>query len=252
MELDELEIFYRQAGAPGHGQPVARSYVRIAGIKVNLAPPARGQDGVRRARGGNLPGLLIEEIHTRAAIFPGKSQVAGGYQVNAHAMLKDGHPGHRPHAVQQQPLHFVARDVPAMQHPPAGMAAFAAQIVTAGFRWRQLGKLQSETLQFRNPRRPGGEDGFHHPPVAQPGAGHQRVVDMLLQAVIRSNHAGNPALGVIGVALRAVFLGQHSHPAVPAQVDGRHQPGDAAAHDQEIKIQDLHAHKRDREKLPRG
>ena len=46
VKLDKFHIGNATARAPGHGNPVARAGVGIAGIEINLAGAARGQHGL--------------------------------------------------------------------------------------------------------------------------------------------------------------------------------------------------------------
>ena len=46
VKLDKFHIGDAAARAPGHGNPVARAGVGIAGVEINLAGPARGQHGL--------------------------------------------------------------------------------------------------------------------------------------------------------------------------------------------------------------
>ena len=70
--------------------------------------------------------------------------------------------------------------------------------------------------------------------VAQAGAGDERVLDVVLEAVLRRQHAGDAALGVGAVALLDAVLGDDEHVEVRRHLEGGPQPGDAAADDQDV------------------
>ena len=60
--------------------------------------------------------------------------------------------------------------------------------------------------------------------VAQAGAGRERVLDVVLEAVLGREHAGDAALGVGAVALLHLVLGDDQHVEV-----ARRPPGPRAA-----------------------
>ena len=73
-----------------------------------------------------------------------------------------------------------------------------------------------------------------HVAVAQAGAGRQRVLDVVLEAVLRRTHGRDAALGVAAVALLHAVLGDDQHLHVRRRGQGRPQPGDAAADHQQV------------------
>ena len=70
--------------------------------------------------------------------------------------------------------------------------------------------------------------------IAQAGAGGQRVLDVVLEAVLRRQHAGDAALGVVAVALLNVVLGDDQDVEVGRHFQGRAQARDAGADDQDV------------------
>ena len=73
-----------------------------------------------------------------------------------------------------------------------------------------------------------------HVAVAQAGPGRVRVLDVVLEAVLRRAHGGDAALGVAAVALLHAVLGDDQHLHVGRRGQGRPQPGDAAADHQQV------------------
>ena len=72
--------------------------------------------------------------------------------------------------------------------------------------------------------------------VAQPGAGAQRVLDVQLERVVVAHHGGDPALRVVGAALRAVLLGDDRDASVRGDLEREDQAGDPAADHQEVDV----------------
>ena len=72
--------------------------------------------------------------------------------------------------------------------------------------------------------------------VAQPRAGDERVLDVERELVVRAEDRGHPALGVLGVALLAVPLGQDEDAAVAGRLEGEGEAGHPPAQDQEIDV----------------
>ena len=70
--------------------------------------------------------------------------------------------------------------------------------------------------------------------VAERAAGDERVGDVVLEAVLGIDHAGDAALGVGAVGLLDRVLGDHEHAEAGIDGDRGPQPGDAAADDQHV------------------
>ena len=72
--------------------------------------------------------------------------------------------------------------------------------------------------------------------VAEPGAGDQRVLDVEGEGVVGTEDRGHPALGVLGVALLAIPLGQDEDGAVLRRLEGEGESGHPPTKDQEIDV----------------
>ena len=70
--------------------------------------------------------------------------------------------------------------------------------------------------------------------IAQPGAGGERVGDVILEPVVGAQHAGDAALGVVAVGLLELVLGDDQRREPRIDRHRRPQPGDAAADDQHV------------------
>ncbi len=71
-------------------------------------------------------------------------------------------------------------------------------------------------------------------PIAQRAAGGERVGDVVLEAVLRIEHAGDAALGVVAVRLQQAVLGDHQHGQRRIDRHRRPQARQPAADDQHV------------------
>ena len=78
MELNEFHVADGCAGAPGHGDAVARGDVGIGGVKIDLAASAGRQRNAVAAQGDYVAGFGVEDVHADDAILGGAAELAGG------------------------------------------------------------------------------------------------------------------------------------------------------------------------------
>jgi hypothetical protein len=90
VELDELQVGHGGAGAVSHGDAVAGGDVRVAGVQVDFARAAGGQQGNAGAEGLDPARLVIQHISATAVIFMGGGNQsaldAGGEVIRSMAM----------------------------------------------------------------------------------------------------------------------------------------------------------------------
>jgi hypothetical protein len=160
------------------------------------------------------------------AEFPAEDQIDG------QVVLGDRDGWMLPATVQQGALEHAPGQVLAVQDPAAGMAALAAQIVggiglVAGPLEAGAG-LQQAVDQARA--------GLHHAPddlfTVQAVAGDQGVADVQVEMVQRREDRRDAALGVVGVALLRVLLGDDANLAMRGRQQGELQPRDPRSDDQ--------------------
>ena len=106
---------------------------------------------------------------------------------------------------------------------------------------RRQGELAVVLVEVRAPRDQLGDpprrladDQLDDLAVAEPLAGGERVVDVVLEVVLGVEHAGDAALGVGAVALADLVLGDDQDPVRLGNPERRAQPGEAAADDQHV------------------
>ena len=137
---------------------------------------------------------------------------------------------------KQGPLDFPPRHVLRVQNAALGMPAFPPQIQLPLPGDFALGELHPRFHQLGDPRRPFLDDGARHLFVAQPGPGRQRVAHVHFHRVLLAGDGGDAALRVIGIGLRARFLGDNRHPSQRRDLQGEGKPRNAAAEHKEIEV----------------
>ncbi len=231
VKLDEFHVRHAAAGAPGGGNAVAGGGVGVGGVEVHLAGPARGQNGLRRAEGDDLVGGFVERIQPQAALA-GQPQLGAGDHIDQRVLLEHRDARRGAHHLDQRFLHGRAGGIGDMRNAPGAVAALACQV--------QLLALQREGHAQAAQPADGGGGVFHHEAcgcqVAQAGTGHQRVFDVRGKAVVVGQHGGNTALRPAAGAVLQSALGDDSHPVRGRQVQGGGQAGQAAAHNQNVKV----------------
>jgi hypothetical protein len=75
-----------------------------------------------------------------------------------------------------------------------------------------------------------------------PRAGAEGVLQVQVGGVVRSQRDGHAALGVAGVALRGLVLGDDQDLAMASQPEGRAQAGDAGAQHEEVDADEVVSH----------
>jgi hypothetical protein len=231
VELEELEVRHRRAGAPGHGQPVAGRHVRVRGVEVRLARAAGGEHGDARGEGGDLPRRAVEHVGAERPVGPGDAGLRRGEQVDADLLLHDADAA-LVARFEQGALHLAAGGVLGVGDAPPRVAPLAGQVQVALL----AVEADAELEQPADPVRPLADGDVDGVPVAQAGAGHQRVLDVALGLVVGAQHRRDAALGVLGVPLAASALGQDHHAAERARLQGEGESGDTSAEHQEVGI----------------
>ena len=160
------------------------------------------------------------------------AQLLARHQVNGNVVFKNLDVGLRRHRRQQRPLDLAAGDILGVQNAPFRVAAFSSQVQLAGAVGEgdfALGKLHAQFDQLGNARWAFFDDRADRRFLAQPGAGLERVAHVRLEGVLLARHGRNAALGVVGIGLGAVLLGNDGHAAVRGNFQGERKPRNSAA-----------------------
>ena len=210
VELDELHVGDHGPGPVGHGHPVAGGDVGIAGVEVDLADPAGGQQGDAGQEGVHLAGGFIEDIGPQAGFvgFGHHPALAHhpfqGDEIDAHVVFEDPDTGVGQDLLRQDALHFGAGHVLGVDDPAPGVAAFPAEVVAVVFAGIEVGPQGD---QFPDPLRPLAHHQFDDVRVRQALPHGEGVLDVIFKPVIRTEHCGNATLGLAGGGLGQAPLG---------------------------------------------
>ena len=127
VELDELHVGHRAAGAPAHGDAVAGGGVGVGRVEVDLAGAAGGEDRRARPEGLHLARLDVEDVGAVAAVVA-QAELPAGDEVDGDVPLEDVDVGMPLHLLHEGALHGVAGGVGGVHDAPVAVAALAVQV----------------------------------------------------------------------------------------------------------------------------
>ena len=234
MELDELHVGDGGSRAPGHRHPVARRDVGVRRVKIDLPAAARSEDQPVGPNRLDVTRDLVEHVSAEATVLGGESKFPRRNQIDGHVMFQQLHPGRRVELAQQRLLDLKAGHVLHMQDPSFRMATLPPEIGLAMPGDFAIVKMEPEVHQLLNARRT-----FHHDRpdcrfVAQAGSCFERVLDVKLERILVARHASDPTLRPGGIGVGALALGNHRDRSMGCRLQGKSQPGNTAADDDEI------------------
>ncbi len=185
MELHELQVAHLGAGAPGHGQAVARGDVRVAGVEVDLAAAAGGQHHRIGQIDPALEAVAIQHHrpHHPSGPLAAEPELAAAQQLQAHVVLFHGDPRIGVAGGQQARLDLATGQVAAVQDPPARVPALAAQGEAAGVARLVPAEVHAVGQQPLDERGSGLHQAPDHRLVAEPVAGGQGVPHVQIELV---------------------------------------------------------------------
>ena len=140
---------------------------------------------------------------------------------------------------EQCPFNLAAGHVLRVQDAALRVAAFLAQVElpSAVFaRSVALRELHPKIDQLGDAVRAFLDDGADDALVAKARAGFEGVADVHLEGVLLAGDGGDSALGVVGVRLGAVLLGDDGDAPVARDLEREGKSGDAAAEHEIIKV----------------
>jgi hypothetical protein len=163
-----------------------------------------------------------------------------GDEINGDMVLEQVDIGMGPDLLQQGALHLPAGHVLGVDDPVAGMAAFTAEVETLGWRIAVTAEADTPADQRLNAPRAFFDNQVDDVGMAETGARGQSVLDVKIERVITIEHGRNTALGLIGIALHGLFFGNQRDTPDLGGVEGKQQPGNPTANDQEIGLMFFH------------
>jgi hypothetical protein len=218
VELEELHVRDARPGPVGHRHPVAGADVRVAGVQVDLARPARGQHG-HLAQEGLDAAVAAQHVGAQAAVGVRAADLALGDQVDRHREGEEGDVWLLAAGPQQGALDLTAGEVRGVGDPAVGVAPLARQIEAVA----AAGELHADLDQLADALGPLVDADLDRLAAAQAGPRGQGVVQVRLERVVGAEHRGDPTLGVVGRALVRGLLGQHRDAAEAGGLEREHQ-----------------------------
>eukprot|EP01022_Parablepharisma_sp_SALTPOND_P004214 TRINITY_DN118_c5_g1_i1.p1 TRINITY_DN118_c5_g1~~TRINITY_DN118_c5_g1_i1.p1 ORF type:complete len:1641 (+),score=478.48 TRINITY_DN118_c5_g1_i1:3715-8637(+) len=237
MELDEFHVCHAAAGTPGHGDTVAGGRIGVGGVQVDLAGAAGGQHGTRRRNGQHAAAAGVLHMDPLAARLGLGVLLAGMDQVDGAVMFQQGDIGVGAHALFQRDLHRMAGGIGGVDDAALAVAALAGEVIA------QLGSVVTgEGHALGNEPfdglAPVLDDVAGRCFIAQAGAGHQGVIDVLGMAVARIQHRGDAALGPVAGPIQQFALGDDHDLILLGKMESYGETGQAAADDGDIALHD--------------
>ena len=244
MELDEFHVRDFGSGSVGHRNSRSAGDVGIAGVKIHLAGAAAGDDRRRRQHRQHLPTIDVQHVSAETPSRTLRGALGGHHQVDGDVEFQHGDVFHRPNRLDHHSFQFGSGDIAGVQDPALVVAAFAPQVeFVAAVGVPQIaagGELGAQVDDVAYRFGTGFHDGSHRLFVAQTGAGVERVLNMLVKRVQRIHDTGDSALRQPTVAFIDLPFGDHGDPpSGAAEVQGAGQPGQTAADDDMVKLQNI-------------
>lgn len=219
MELVELHVREAGTGAEGRGGAVASGDRGIGGVGVELAGSAAGQDH----------GIRVEAGHRARGIhrLDSADAAVGDQQVADEGELEDAHPGGA-HGPQQRALDARSSGItPCVQDARARMRRLAAPREHTVLPV----ELDTERQQVPDALRPLGAEDLDGLARVEPRPRGKGVLDVGVDAVVGEHRRRDAALGVPGVALPQLRLGDEGDRVGALGAQGRDESGDTGTDD---------------------
>ncbi len=232
VELEELHVGDRGAGPVAHGHAVAGRHVGVGRVEVDLPGAAGGEHGHRGGDGPDAAGGPVDDVGAERPVRSGRAGPLAGDDVDGDLVLLDADAGRRA-GRQHLLLDLLAGGVLGVGHPAARVAALPGEVEPVG---GLPVELDPQGLEPADPLRGLLDRHLDRVEVAQSGAGDEGVLDVEREGVVGPQHRGHPALGVLGVALLAVALGEDEHAPVTGRLQGEGEAGHPPTQDQEVDV----------------
>ena len=175
VKLVELHIRNTTAGSPGHGYTVAGSYIRVAGIKVDLAGSTGGQYHGLGCYGMNLVGFQIQDIgaNATARVF----LFVGSDQIDSQAVFNKADIGAAFYLSHQGSFDFLSSGICSMNDASMRMTAFTGEMI-ARISIIGTGEFYAQVEQPADIFRPMADNAAYCFFIADPGTGIECVLNV--------------------------------------------------------------------------
>ena len=232
VELEELHVGDRRAGAVGHGDAVAGRDVGVGGVEVDLARAARAEEGRARGEAVHLARRAVEDVGAPAD----GALAAREQEVDGEVALVDGDVRRGAHGLAEGADHLAPGRVGGVQDAPLRVPALAPEVVLVVVGVAAQVEVRAQGDEIAHPVRALAHHHLDRVAVAEPVAGGERVGDVRLEAVLRAPHRGDAALRVAAVALGEPVLGDQRDVPGARALERAGEAGDAAAEHQEVAL----------------
>ena len=228
VELHELEIGHRRAGAVRHGHAVAGRHGRIGRVAEDMTGAAGREQHHLRSDDARAP-VLVQDLRADAA-----ADLAVNDQADRARVIRRSHVGQRRRAPPQHAADLPAGRIVGVQHAPRAVRALDRQRrIAVGVAVERGAPLH----QLADVAWPVADEHFHRLRVAQPVASGHRVGGMQRRRIVRPDRSRDTALGIAGVALARLRLRQDQDRSGARKLHRRPEARYAAADDEEVCVQ---------------
>ena len=228
VELHELQIGDRCAGAIGHRDPVARRHRRIGRVVEDVAGAAGRKQHLPGVHEGGAA-VFVQDPRPDAANL---AAVVDHPELDRARVIGGAHAGERRRLRPQGPRDLAAGRIARVQHAAGAVRSLHRQ------RWRSI-RFEVEAgaprHQLADVGRPLANQDVDRLGIAQAVAGGECVGGVERRRIIGADCRGDAALRVGSVAVARIGLGQDQDGTGIRQLHRGPKPGDAAADDEEVR-----------------
>ena len=234
MKLHELHVGHPATGTPGHGDAIPGGDIRVAGVEIDLAGPAGGDDHEPGEQGLDLAAGLVEDIGTQTPVeleaqLPRAEEVHGDVTLEKPDIVAGAGPA------LQGGLHLLARGIRGVNDATVAMPPLPGEVIAPGIGGAIIaGEGHALVEQPADAVRAMLDHQLHLLQVTEPGAGIQGVFNVRGQGVLGIENRRDAPLGIEGTALAQVPFGHQGDGQGRWQAQRQAEPGGPAAEDEDV------------------
>lgn len=229
MKLVELHVGDPASGTPGHRDPIARRAVRITRIKVDLAGAACCQNDKSGLEDLDMIRGPVEHVGPGGPVGE-SAELTQIDEVNGDAIIEQLDSGMVERSCGQRFGNRFSSSVRNVQDTTERVAAFPGQVEFVVI----VIEVNAPVGELSNgcPGMLYGE--VHDPLVTQTGTGHEGILHVGFDAVVRIRDGGDPTLSPVRRCTLDVAFAQDRDSGVVSQVQCGGQARGATTDDQDV------------------
>jgi hypothetical protein len=158
--------------------------------------------------------------------------VARDDQINGHVVWMHFNIGMIEHCVQEPCLDLASGVVARVHDTVARVPAFEPECQRSVIG----GECDPELDELADARRPLAHHHLHDVAVAEPGARRQRVLDVQTRIVVETHHGRHAALGIVGIGVGQLLLGDKRHAPRPGEVERQGKARHSGADNEKVRL----------------